>query len=712
MERTGAARQPEMQWVSPVALIVAVTATLITVGWNAQLSNGWHVTFVVVAGAGYVGMLAADQRWGGLSIGLVVSGMVATAVVALSQPAHFTGDLWSYAMYGRIVAVHHASPYTHLPAQFPHDPFLSQVGRSWRHTSSVYGPAFTALSALGAAFLGAAAHATRLFYQLLATGALAAAALIVWRRTRAPGAVAFLGLHPMVAMFVVSGARNDVLVGLAVVAGVVLVERGRPATGGAVAGLGALVKLTGVVGLVAMFVTTFVRGDRRSATRLAAGGAGIMILGYAAAGPAALFTPMQTAGALFSRGSAWKVLPQLGMTMPDAQLALAALAVLVVVVLARHARGPASDAAAASLTMLSLGAAWALPGYAVWGMPAAALDHRSRIAHISAASGLALLLTYEILRHPFTDGALLFNAALFLGPMAMIVLIIRLLRTRAARPAPRRIPMALPASPLTTQFTPGPVTRSLVVLPTLDEQPNIEKMLKRIRGAVPRAHILVVDDGSTDGTVELAERLAAAGEDIHVVRRTGPRGLGPAYRFGFSYALARGFDTVVEMDADLSHDPHDLPAIIEAVEHGADLAIGSRYVDGGMTIGWPAHREALSRAGGWYARHMLRSPVHDITSGYRAYRADLLRRIDLDSIESTGFGFQIEMTYRAAQVGAIITEVPIVFRERAAGTSKMSGAIVAEALMMVTRTGLRDRRHVTSRRPGEVAPIAMHEALR
>ena len=146
------------------------------------------------------------------------------------------------------------------------------------------------------------------------------------------------------------------------------------------------------------------------------------------------------------------------------------------------------------------------------------------------------------------------------------------------------------------------------------------------------------------------------------------------------------------MDADLSHDPDDLPKLLGALARGADLAIGSRYVDGGDTVGWAKHREALSRAGGWYARHLLGSPVRDITSGFRAYRAELLEAIDLESLRTSGYGFQIEMTYRAEQAGAVIREVPIVFRERTAGASKMSLAIVGEALTMVPRLALRDRR--------------------
>jgi dolichol-phosphate mannosyltransferase len=233
--------------------------------------------------------------------------------------------------------------------------------------------------------------------------------------------------------------------------------------------------------------------------------------------------------------------------------------------------------------------------------------------------------------------------------------------------------------------------RTVVVLPTYNEAENIGEVMRRVRTAVPAAGILVVDDSSPDGTAKLAEELADEVGDVEVLRRPEKSGLGSAYRHGFSEAMDQGAEVLVEMDSDLSHDPADLPALLAAVEHGADLAIGSRYVPGGRIPNWAWHRKMLSRWGNRYAAGMLGLAVNDATAGFRAYRATALQRIDLSRIRADGYGFQIEMTYRLVQRGGKVVEVPIAFVERRRGSSKMSSRIVVEAVVLVTWWAVRDR---------------------
>jgi dolichol-phosphate mannosyltransferase len=229
----------------------------------------------------------------------------------------------------------------------------------------------------------------------------------------------------------------------------------------------------------------------------------------------------------------------------------------------------------------------------------------------------------------------------------------------------------------------------LVVLPTYNEAQNLPRMAEELR-RFP-VDVLVVDDGSPDGTGDLAEALAAQHDRVHVLQRTTKEGLGPAYAAGFAWGLARGARTLCEMDADFSHDPDDLPRLLEAVAAGADLAIGSRYVPGGGVEGWSRLRLLLSRLGNWYARKALGTPVKDATAGFRAYRADLLQRLEPGTCQASGYGFQIEMTMRAHDAGARIEEVPIVFSERLRGESKMTVGIALEAILLVTRWGFARR---------------------
>ncbi len=228
----------------------------------------------------------------------------------------------------------------------------------------------------------------------------------------------------------------------------------------------------------------------------------------------------------------------------------------------------------------------------------------------------------------------------------------------------------------------------LVVLPTYNESDNIETVLRRVRDALPGGSVLVVDDASPDGTAEVAERVGKELGRIELLRREAKAGLGSAYRAGFRWGLDRGFDACVEMDADLSHDPGALPALVAPLERGFELSIGSRYVDGGSIPNWAWHRRLLSRGGNVYASGLLGLGVTDSTSGFRAYAAALLDRLDLDAVRADGYGFQIEMTYRAKQAGAPVVEVPIRFVDREVGESKMSMTIVVEALGLVTWWGL------------------------
>ncbi len=226
----------------------------------------------------------------------------------------------------------------------------------------------------------------------------------------------------------------------------------------------------------------------------------------------------------------------------------------------------------------------------------------------------------------------------------------------------------------------------MVVIPTYQEAENVATAVERVRKATPDAQIMVVDDSSPDGTAEIASALG-----VDVLVRPRREGLGAAYRAGWARALDAGFDVIVSMDADGSHDPAALPELLERIDAGADLATGSRYVPGGDVPGWPIHRRWLSRGGNLYAKLVLGLPVLDATGGYRAYRADLLRRIDVGTLRASGYGFQIELVYRSMRLGATLVEVPITFVDRRLGLSKMHAGIIWEALGLVTWWAIRDR---------------------
>jgi dolichol-phosphate mannosyltransferase len=232
--------------------------------------------------------------------------------------------------------------------------------------------------------------------------------------------------------------------------------------------------------------------------------------------------------------------------------------------------------------------------------------------------------------------------------------------------------------------------RTLVVVPTYNEADNIVHFLTAVRAAAPLVEVMVVDDNSPDGTGQLAEGAASEMGNISVLHRTGKQGLGAAYRHGFAVAFERGYDVIVSMDSDLSHDPAVIPTMLGLIEQGADAVVGSRYVPGGGTVHWPLRRQWLSKWGNRYTGFVLRLRVRDCTSGYRAYRASALEAAQPGATSADGYAFLTELVRRLVRSGARVVETPILFRDRERGVSKMSGRIIFESMLLVTRWGCRD----------------------
>ncbi|MFF3493943.1 polyprenol monophosphomannose synthase [Streptomyces sp. NPDC002795] len=247
----------------------------------------------------------------------------------------------------------------------------------------------------------------------------------------------------------------------------------------------------------------------------------------------------------------------------------------------------------------------------------------------------------------------------------------------------------------------GPLGTTLVIIPTYNEAENIKPVVGRVRESVPAAHVLIADDNSPDGTGKLADELAADDEQVHVLHRTGKEGLGAAYLAGFAWGMEHGYGVLVEMDADGSHQPEELPRLLTALK-GADLVLGSRWVPGGRIVNWPKSRQFISRGGSTYSRLLLDVPIRDVTGGYRAFRRETLEGLGLDEVASQGYCFQVDLARRAVREGYHVVEVPITFVERERGDSKMSKDIVVEALWRVTTWGVGARvGKVLGRKPGD-----------
>lgn len=242
-----------------------------------------------------------------------------------------------------------------------------------------------------------------------------------------------------------------------------------------------------------------------------------------------------------------------------------------------------------------------------------------------------------------------------------------------------------------TAYDPVQKLRVLVIVPTYNERENLSRIVARVRAAVPCAHVLVADDASPDGTGAVADDLAASDDHVHVLHRPGKQGLGAAYLHGFAWGLERDYDVLVEMDADGSHPPEQLPDLLDRIDAGADVVLGSRWVPGGSVVNWPVHREILSRGGNTYTRLVLGIPLRDATGGFRAFRRSALESLNLADVASQGYCFQVDLAWRAVRAGLRVEEVPITFVERESGTSKMHRGIVTEALWRTTQWGVRHR---------------------
>jgi hypothetical protein len=423
------------RWTSAtVALVVCTvgTATTLIVGrWSAILL----LAGVAVALAAYWWMVTAEARRPTLTLRAVVVAVAVVIGVAVTTVPRQSGDLWSYAMYGRIVAVHHASPYRHVPDEYPSDPMLRLVSPAWQHTGSVYGPAFVAFSAGVAPLAGDSATRTRLLYQATAALAVAGALVLVWRRTRSAAAIAWLGLNPVVGLQLVNGGRNDALIGLGVLGAILLMEREKLRASGLVTAAVTTIKATGVLAGAGLAVWTWRRRGLRRAAVFAAVTAVTVVGAYIAAGGTVALGPLRHAATQLSRGSVWSALPRLGLPEISTTAAMVVTAAVVVACLWRYTKDDPAEAGIAGPVAFLLAAPFVLPGYLGWVLPGAALQHDGRTARIIALQATLLVGAYEIFRTPMSGpvGDALSGAAGLLAPLLGIALLVAYLARPRAR---------------------------------------------------------------------------------------------------------------------------------------------------------------------------------------------------------------------------------------------------------------------------------------
>jgi hypothetical protein len=408
-----------------LGLVVCTAATVITLLARPSLPALAGLIIVAAALGGYWCMIVADSRRPRLTLRAVLVAIILVLTASIMAPPRESGDVWSYAMYGRMVAVHHASPYRHLPDEYANDPMLGFVSTGWQHTRSVYGPGFTGLSAVASPLVGDSGTRARFVYQALAALAVAAALALIWRRTRSPGALAWFGLHPVVALQLVNGGHNDALVGLAVLGAVLLAARGKLWRSGVAAGAGAVVKATGLLAGAGLAIWSSRRHGPRRAASFGAATAAVVVASYAAAGGGGALGPLRHATKQISRGSIWKALPRLGLPSASTTVAIAVAAAVVALCLSRQTKRGAPEAGFAAPAAFLLSAPYVLPFYFGWVLPAGAIQRHRTPARIVAIQATVLVAAYQVFRHPVPGpiGGALTRATLLMTPFVGIALL-------------------------------------------------------------------------------------------------------------------------------------------------------------------------------------------------------------------------------------------------------------------------------------------------
>jgi hypothetical protein len=382
-----------------IALVACAGATVVVLLTDRSVPSLFTLIGISVALGAYWWMVTADARRASLTLRSVVVALAVVFAAALTTAPRESGDVWSYEIYGRMVAVHHASPYRHVPNEFPSDPMFRFVSPAWRHIGSVYGPAFTAFSSAVSPLAGDSAVRTRLLYQTTAALAMSGALVLLWRRTRSPSTLAWLGLHPVIALHVVNGGRNDALIGLGILGAILLAERARPRASGFVTGVAGAIKATGALAGAGLAVWTWRRNGLRRAAVLAAATVATLGVAYALAGGTTALGPLSHAAKLVSRASVWSEFSRLGLPAVPITLSTLVTAAVVAAALLRRTRCDAAEAGIAGPAAFLLAAPYVLPGYLGWILPGAAVEHRSRTSRIVALQATLLVGFYALIRH-------------------------------------------------------------------------------------------------------------------------------------------------------------------------------------------------------------------------------------------------------------------------------------------------------------------------